>query len=263
MPRWQGGEGAFLYEGFKANVLFLSGEYTAAADMYYEGAREGDEAAAFNYAYCLLRGLGRAYDPTLAKSFFSYARDYGEGESCYNLAMLYMHGEGVKRDLRRSLEYMQASASLGCIEAQLYLGMAYTTGCMLEPDISLICMIPYHKAEYRAEDIMLLGSGIPTESEEDFDYRYAVLRADSRRAFEWFKTAAAHDPTYVGELVAKGKYLYAKCYVDGLGTDFDFYKGAELMLLAEAGGSREAAAFLAERGLTRERLLAAKTKKRK
>ncbi len=251
-----------MYDALLANVLFLKQEYTAAADMYYEGACEGDEGAAFNYAYCLLRGYGRPYDPAGAKSFFSHARDFGDGEACYDLAMLYMHGEGVKRDLAKSLEYMHASADLGCIEAQLYLGMAYTTGCMFEPDITLISMIPYHTAEYRTREDMLLMAG-GGESIEEFDSRYAVLTADPRRAFEWFKLAASHDPTYVGELVAKGKYLYAKCYIDGLGTDFDFQRGARIMLLAEADGSREASAFLAENGLTRERLLAAEKKRKR
>lgn len=238
-----------------ADVLFMRGEYEKAAEMYLEAARDGDIDASFNYGYCLMHGKGVDYDPAAAKSFFAFARDMEGGESCYNLAMLYLHGEGVRRDYRQALRYMRISASQGCIEAQLYLGMAYTTGYMLEPDVQSICMIPFHKPEYRTPDTFLLMGDIP-DAEADEEARFSVISADARRAFEWFRRAAHHDPTYVASLVAKGQYLYAKCYIDGLGTDFDRQKGELLMLAAGKSGSEEAVAYLTENAVSPERLLA-------
>ena len=81
-----------MYDKFAANALYLKGEYEKAASMFYEGAREGDESASFNYGYCLLMGIGVPYNPRAAKSYFMFARDMQGGESCYNLAMMYMHG---------------------------------------------------------------------------------------------------------------------------------------------------------------------------
>ena len=52
--------------------------------------------------------------------------------------------------------------------------------------------------------------------------------------------------------MAKGKYLYARCYVDGLGTDFDRDKSVRLMFAAEKSGSKEATAYILENGLTRD-----------
>ena len=238
-----------------ADVLFMRGEYEKAAEMYLEAARDGDIDASFNYGYCLLHGMGVDYDPAEAKSFFSFARDMEGGESCYNIAMLYLHGEGVRRDYRQAFRYMTVSASQGCIEAQLYLGMVYTTGYMLEPDIQGICMIPFHKPEYRIPDAFLLMGDIP-DAEADEEARFSVVSADARRAFEWFRRAAHHDPTYVASLVAKGQYLYAKCYIDGMGTDFDRKKGELLMLAAGKSGSEEAVAYLTENAVSPERLLA-------
>ncbi len=238
-----------------ADVLFMRGEHEKAAEIYLEAARDGDIDASFNYGYCLMHGIGVDYDPTEAKSFFAFARDMEGGESCYNLAMLYLHGEGVRRDYRQALRYMRISASQGCIEAQLYLGMAYTTGYMLEPDVQSICMIPFHKPEYRTPDTFLLMGDIP-DAEADEEARFSVISADARRAFEWFRRAAHHDPTYVASLVAKGQYLYAKCYIDGLGTDFDRQKGELLMLAAGKSGSEEAVAYLTENAISPERLLA-------
>ena len=239
----------------RADVLFMRGEYEKAAEMYHEAAKDGDIDASFNYGYCLMRGIGVDYDPAEAKSFFAFARDMEGGESCYNIAMLYLHGEGVRRDYRQAFRYMTISASQGCIEAQLYLGMVYTTGYMLEPDIQSICMIPFHKPEYRTPDTFLLMGDIP-DAEADEEARFSVVSADARRAFEWFRRAAYHDPTYVASLVAKGQYLYAKCYIDGMGTDFDRKKGELLMLAAGKSGSEEAVAYLSENAISPERLLA-------
>ena len=243
-----------MYEKLKADVAFLNGEYEVAAEMYHEGAREGDALASFNYGYCLLKGLGCPYNPSLAKNFFAFARDMEGGESCYNLAMLYLHGEGVNKNYSLALKYMRIAAEAGCIEAELYMGMAYTLGCMFEPDIVGICMIPFHKPEYRDDSILLLDGYVSDPDEED--KRFAVINADARAAFEWFRTAARHDPTYVSDLVAKGRYLYAKCYIDGLGTEFDRTKGTRLMLVAGKSGSKEAVAYLKENGITPEMILA-------
>lgn len=237
-----------------ADVKFIRGQTEEAAREYLEAAREGDVRASFNYGYCLWRGIGVPYDPAEAKSFFAYARDMEGGEACYNLAMLYMHGEGVKRDYAATVKYMKIAAARGCIEAQLYLGMAYTTGYLLEPDIIGICMIPYHKPIYRDIYAPLL-TGEVLDAELDEELRFSAISADARAAFEWFRRAAHHDPTYVSSLVAKGQFLYAKCYVDGMGTEFDRTKGYKLMLAAGKSGSAEAVNFLAENGITPAMLL--------
>lgn len=242
------------------DVLFIRGEYEKAAVMYHNAALEGDIRASFNYAYCLFHGYGVDRDLSQAKSYFSFARDLEGGESCYNLALMYMHGDGVQKNYKECINYMKISAELGCVEAQLYLGMVYTTGYLLEPDVVFISMIPFHKPEYRISETMLLRGDID-DAEADEEARFSVVQADPREAFEWFRCAAHHDPTYVADLVAKGQYLYAKCYIDGLGTDFDRVKGARLMLAAGKSGSVEAVNFLAENGITPASLLSEGNKK--
>jgi len=126
---------------------------------------------------------------------------------------------------------------------------------VLEPEITGICKIPFHKAEYAAEDTFLLTGYVP-DLVEDENSRTSVVDADPRSAFEWFRRAAHHDPTYVADLVAKGQFLYAKCYIDGLGTDFDRRKGELLMLAAGKSGSEDAVAYLSENGVDVQGLLA-------
>ncbi len=250
-----------MFDCGNADTAFIKGDYELAAKLYKEGARDGDARAAFNYGYCLLKGIGTEYNPSEAKSFFSFARDLEGGEAPYNIAMLYLRGEGVRQDYQKALDYMKLSAEKGCIEAQLYLGMAYTLGSMFEPDIVLISLIPFHKAEYRDLNTYFLPGADFEALERDEDLRCSVIKADQREAFEYFKQAAWHKPTYVEELVAKGQFLYAKCYVDGLGTDFNRDKGLRLMLAAGKSGSSEAVAYLQENGVTPEMLLSAAKKK--
>lgn len=227
---------------------FLDGSFSEAAELFHEGAREGDILSSFNYAYCLWRGIGVEKNVNEAKSFFSFARDMKGGESCYNLAMIYMQGDGVAKNYRKALDYMKAAAERGCVEAQLYLGMAYTAGCIFEPDVVGIKMIPTHTPEY-AVDMPLLEGPIPEFDEEDEERRYSDVKQDQHLAFQWFQISSRHDPTNVEELVAKGKFLYAKCYVDGLGVEFDRIKATRLMLLAGKAGSPDAIRYLAENGI--------------
>ena len=237
-----------------ADVLFMSGEYEKAREAFLRGAEDGSEIAAYNYAYCLLNGIGGEKDEALAKSFFTYARDMKGGESCYNLAIMHLDGIGVERDLRLALQYMSDAADLGCVEAMLYLGMSYTIGYLMYPDITGICMIPYHKPENRAEGVLMLEGEVSESLREDEEERSTVIRSDPRRAFEYFSEAAIADPTYVEELVAKGRYLFARCFIDGHGTEMNREVGTRLMLSAGKLGSLEAVAFLAENGVSQKLL---------
>lgn len=251
-----------MYEHSTADVLFLDGKHEAAAKAYYEMARGGSARAAFNYAYCLFRGIGVKADYKKAAEFFSFAKNRDGGEAEYNLAVMSMHGQGVARDFKRAVEYMRDSASLGCIEAQLYLGMAYTLGAVIEPEIILISLIPYHKAEYATDPSMLLN-GSYADMEQEEEMRMSVISADAREAFEWFRLAAHGDTTYAEQLVARGQFLYAKCYLDGFGTEYNKERGARLMLLAGKSGSQEAIQYLEANGHITQFLLDEKKEKRK
>ena len=230
-----------MFDLLKANVLFLEGDLAGAAAAYLEGAGEGDAEAAFNYGYCLLHGFGVARDAQEAKSFFGFASNLEGGEACYNLAVMYLHGEGVKRDYRRCYEYMRDSAELGCIEAQLYLGIAHTLGSLFEPDVVSISRIPFHTPEYQREGMYIEGY---VENDGDDDLRFAAVRFDPVLAHEYFREAARHSPDYVEDLSSKSKYLYARCFLDGVGTDFNRDVANRLMVDAAAAGSAEALSYL-------------------
>ena len=224
-----------------AKVVFMEGRHSAAVAMFRALASEGDAEAAFHYAFCRLFGLGCQVDESEAKSFFVFASGYYP-EAFYNLSVMYMHGKGVPRDYVRSAQYMRDAAVGGVIEAQLYLGVAHTIGQLYEPDIIAISLIPYHTAI--GADPTLLLDGDVTDFEREDDLRTRAVRFDPRAAFEWFRLAAKHSTDYVEELVSKGKFLYARCFVDGLGVDFDRDRANRLMLIAADSGSEDALGYL-------------------
>ena len=245
-----------LFDKSMADAAYIRGDYKKFAEICLEAAKDGSDIAAFNYGWCLYHGIGVAQNFSDAKSFFSYARDLEGGEACYNLAIMYMNGQGTAKDYKAAFRYMTYSADMGCIEAQLYLGMAYTLGYLIYPDILFISMVPFHKPEMRDINAPLLMGDIQ-DAEIDEELRYSVIRADARQAFEYFREAAHHSPDYVEDLVAKGQFLYAKCYVDGMGTDYDRNKSLKLMLLAGKNGSADAVQYLSSNGITEKMLLEA------
>lgn len=227
----------------EANVRFLDGKYAEAAEMYSEGASEGDAECAFNLGYCLYKGIGVEENKALAKSYFVFASELVP-EASYNLAVMYLYGSGVKRDFMKAARYMNTAAVKGVIEAQLYMAVAHTLGDLFEPDITFISKIPYHTPEHRADTPILLGEITPEELEREEEKRMRAVRFDPVRAFEWFRCAAKHSPDYVEELSKQSKYLYARCFLDGLGTDFNRDRANNLMLLAASEGSAEAMHYL-------------------
>ena len=157
---------------------------------------------------------------------------------------MYLHGVGVGKSYKKSMEYMNDAAEMGCIEAQLYLGVAHTLGTVFEPDVVAISLIPYHTPIYRDDSYLIEGEVEIADFEADDEARCLALRQDANTAFSWFRRAASQDSTYVEDFSAKSKYLYARCFLDGLGTDFNLKRANSLMLVAAADGSAEALDYL-------------------
>ena len=229
-----------------ANVKYMEGDLSGAAADYLRGAEEGDALCAFNYAYCLFHGRGVERDPAEARRFFVYAEEQ-VGEACYNLACMYISGVGVKKNYKKAYDYMHKAAENGVLEAQLFLGVAHVMGSIFEPDICFISMIPYHTPEHMREGMLLEGDISVEEFEADDEARVAAVRQDASAALEWFRESARHSGEYCEEMAAKGKYLYARCFIDGVGTDFDRDRGNALMRGAAASGSYEALDYLTTR----------------
>lgn len=227
----------------RANACFLRGDYKTAFSMYLNAAVQAHDAeAAFNVAYMYYHGLFVPQSYSLARRYYMAAQMLDGGAAQFNLALMYLRGQGGAADYHEAARYMKISAASGCVNAQLYLGVAYTIGCMFDPqEIECLSLIPYYRVVERDAQLLLAGDVMQLD-----DARFEVLEPDEQYATEMFAAAAAHkDTTYISEQVGAGQELLGHALIEGLGTTYDLEAGYKMMERAvEENGSVGAAMFL-------------------
>ena len=234
-----------IFDNITADALFLQGKHREAFERYFHGATElRDDRAAFDLAYMYHRGI---YVPTnypCARKFYYAASAMEGGAPLFNLALMEIRGLGAPPDLRAAIRHMEEAAALDNPDAQLYLGTAYTLGCVFDPlNIECLSMIPFYRVIPRKEQ-MLLWSGVGDPALED--ERFSVIEADEQAAVEMFARAACHkDDTYISPQIGAARVAMGQALIEGFGMEYDPRRGYRLLERAALeNGSREAAAYL-------------------
>ena len=235
-----------LFDDVKANALFLRGRYKVAFERYYRGAVSlRDSLAAFNLAFMFHQGYYTPVNYEMARRFYHAAASLDGGASWFNLAIMNLRGQGAFPDFKAAMHCMKQSAAMGCVDAQLYLGMAYTLGQAFDPiEIECISLIPFYRIIKRSpEAAMLTGDGFDPHLEEK---RFEVIETDEYSAVEMFEQAAAQtDDTYMENQIASAKLVLGQALIEGFGKDYDPDRG--FRLIEEAAvlhQSKEAAGYL-------------------
>ena len=130
------------------------------------------------------------------------------------------------------------------MDAQIYLGVAYTTGCMFDPlDIDCISMIPFRRVIRQNEGTLLYDRGFDPALDAR---RFEVLEANEYDAADMLEQASRHkDTTYVEAQAGAATLLFGQALIEGLGGEYDPRRGWRLVKRAAIEhGSREAAAYL-------------------
>lgn len=128
------------------------------------------------------------------KAFECYmkAAELGYTDAFYNVANAYLNGDGVERDFDKAFEWFQKAVDSGDIYAKLKLAECYKRGVGCKRDYSaamaLYIQIASDKslkrysfvdvAQYEIGNMYLKGLGV---------------EVDLRKAYDYFKRAAAHD----------------------------------------------------------------------
>lgn len=237
-----------VFDQNRADAFFLKGKVQSAFDAYFDGAtRHRDPRAAFDVAYMYHRGIHVPCNYTLAHEFYGAATLLEGGAAEFNRALLYLRGQGTAVDFEAAARHMKRAANLGCVDARLYLGVAYTTGCMFDPlDIECLSMIPFYRVIRRDPNQCVLGGkGVDTETEAK---RFEVLEPNEDDALAMFEAAASvGDTTYVESQVGTAKMMVGQALIEGVGREYDPKRGYELLASAAIDyGSRDAAMLLAE-----------------
>ena len=234
-----------IFDNITADALLLQGKHREAFERYFHGATELlDDRAAFDVAYMYHRGF---YVPTnyhMARKFYHAASAMEGGAPLFNLALMEIRGLGEAPDFRAALRHMEEAAALKCVDAQLYLGTAYTIGCVFDPlNIECLSMIPFYRVISRTEQALLTGAGLDPQLEDE---RFSVIEADEYAATEMFDRATRHrDDTYISPQIGAARVALGQALIEGFGAEYSPRKGYRLLEKAALeNNSREAAAYL-------------------
>ena len=235
------------YKLHRANAAFLDGRYAEAIVEYQKGTRQEDPFAAINLAYILREGIGTARNEKLAASLYQSALYLDtSGVAAFNLALLSMRGIGVPIDLNQALSYMEKSAEMRCIDAQLYLGLAYLLGCVYDPvHIRAIHHIPSYHVVYNQEAALLEGEAPDPVLE---DARWEVLMPDPERSAKMYRDGVkGHDIDEFSEQVGNARFMLGQSMIEGVGGAPRPRSGfRQLEAAALLSDNRDAAQYLLE-----------------
>ena len=96
-------------------------------------AANGDPEAQYTLAHLYLKGRGgMKRDTTAAISLLEQAASGGHKEAALDLALLYLNGVEVDKDIKKALDWFRKGAELGQIDAQYFLGLVYKPIDMVE-----------------------------------------------------------------------------------------------------------------------------------
>ena len=214
----------------KADAAFLSGDYETAFWGYFEGAVDyGDARSAFNLAFMYHQGYHTPRNYVWARKYYHLASYHFGGEAKFNLALMHMSGQGGDTDHRTAYDLMKVSAAEGCVHAQMYLGVAYTLGCIFDPvETECISLIPFPRIIKRDTSALLLTGANHDPSLED--KRFEIIEANGDDAMEMFRMASEQeDDTYIAQEVGQAKFELGRGIAEGIGAEYDPKKGYKLM----------------------------------
>jgi TPR repeat protein len=235
-----------IFDNITADALFLQGKHAEAFERYFHGATVlHDSRAAFDAAYMYHRGFHVPRNYPMARKFYRAASAMEGGAALFNLALMEIRGLGEVPDLKAAHRHMEEAAALDCVDAQLWLGTAYTLGCVFDPiNIECLSMIPFYRVIPREERALLWGAQEDPNLENE---RFSVIEADETEAVRMFELAARQkDDTYISPQIGAGKLALGQALIEGFGMDYDPRRGYRLLERAALeNGSREALAYLA------------------
>ena len=171
--------------------------------------------------------VNKEYDK--ARSYLERAAALGHAEAAFNLALLYVKGDGVGQNFSTAVEYFKKSADGGYYPAMTNLGLLYAQGQGVEQD--------YMKARALW---LKAAAGEHPDAMHNLAVIYATgkgVKKDMGEAIKWYRKAA--NGNYVDSIFDLG-LLYA----NGDGIERDYAEAKRLWEIAAAKGHKLAATNL-------------------
>jgi TPR repeat protein len=210
-----------------ADGLGTSKNAQLAAQWYARGAELGDPEAMFAYGVMLASGQeGIKQDRVAAARYFEAAAATKHAPANYNLALLFLTGDGKPENPHRAFMHMRFAAEAGVVSAQYDLGTMYATGQGTE-----------HNAFEAAKWIGKAAAAGHVEAQIDYAvilFRGHGVPPDPKKGAEYFREAADK-----GAATAQNRL--ARCYAHGAGVEKNLAEAAKWNFIAKAGGIEDKA----------------------
>src|SRR5262245_17806998 len=195
-----------------------------AAQWYQRAAELGDVEGAFAYGVVLAKGQGVHKDLEAAGGMVAAAARM-HALANYNLALLFLSGQGKPENPYRAFGHMLFAAEAGVAAAQYDLGNLYATGTGVDPPnafeaakwIGKAAAAGHTDAQVEYAVLLFRGHGVPP---------------DQKHGAQLFRAAAEK-----GVVIAQTRL--ARCYANGAGVDKDLVQAAKWHLVAKAAGGED------------------------
>ncbi len=164
----------------------------------YKNKNNSEVEHAFGFMYHTGRGLPQNH----AKAVEYYKKAIkinNHPPALNNLSMLYANGQGVSRDVDKSLELLTASAKGGYVDAQFRLGKVYYMGQRVSED--------YGKAYYWLQQAYYNGSGRAAYTLGFMNESGDGVEKNDKKALSWYKKSAKLGNENGVDAVSRLQYL--------------------------------------------------------
>ncbi len=188
-----------------------------------------DAKAKADLAFSHYTGSGAEQDFIQAAILFQESALLGNTTAQWMLGLMCLNGEGMKRNMEQSLDWLAIAAQLGHPEAQFYLGLMYDRGYGTARNADNA----HHWYTRSAEQ----GLASAQFALGDMYRRGDGRKADPKVARDWFEKAAEQGDAY-------SQYIAGILYLDDTGGGTNSPRAIELLEKAAAQGHVYAAGRL-------------------
>ncbi|MGB0629794.1 MAG: SPOR domain-containing protein [Alphaproteobacteria bacterium] len=180
----------------KAGVAaYRAGDYETALREFTALAEDGNAHAEFNLAILYLTGRGVEKDIARSIELHRSAADRGLPAAMHGLGVFYYQGTGVKQDYEKALEWFRKSAALGFADSEFNLGVMYFNRQGVEQDdVEVIKWVTLAASRKFAPAEFRLGQMYETG---------VIFQKNPREALHWYRLAQKHGNKEAGAAISR------------------------------------------------------------
>jgi TPR repeat protein len=208
----------------RGKYLYREQNYTGAADLFRQAAKNGSAEAADYLGILYEFGLGTQPDCKEAKTWFQQGAKANSSNAMDHLGLLFEHGCGVKLDNAEAKRWFEKSSQLGNADAMDNLGWMYANNLGVPTDYQQAMKYFQEAADRQNGDAMNNIGWL-------YQNGWGVPKRDLSEAVRWFRKAAAAKSTL-------GMNSLGWAYENGLGVPSrDYQQAMQWFRKAAEGGS--------------------------